>query len=449
MPSRRDLLVRGLSFGALATLGARDAMGATLTGKRSGPGSSGTLRGITGAHRRDDAIRHLGGLGDGYKMTLRPDGTQLVVVNDGPGWIDPPEAFFTTKLWTMSGGPDAPHFAPLVGYPDLNRSARPEEAPHYYGHGVIQVGERIHQFLSTLDRNEDRPRRWTGAKLIFSDDGGKTWKNQNGSSPVVWERWEDQSRDRLIFFGESGGCFSLLSILQHGPGQRPDRDGYIYLYGPNGSVDGLMNQLVLCRVTADKLTDRKSYRFFAGRKSDGSARWSADIAQRRPVHSFPRGWVNSKNLFPGDLVVESWLPSVVYNAPLGLYMMTNAGIGCGEDGTEFGKPSYFGVWVARTPWGQWQQIHEDAVWTPGGDTGARAYAPQIAPGWMSPDGRSFWIVWADLNGMVAFGRDEAQLDTALEKARNPAEHAVIETTFLRRYLPGFSFNAQQVDLQFE
>ena len=449
MPSRRDVLVRGLSLGALTALNAHHAVAATLGGKVRGRPSTAKPPAITGAHRRDDTILRLGGLGDGYKMTVRPDGSQLLVVNDGSGWTDPPEAFYTTKLWTVSGGPEAHRFAPLAGYPDLNRSARPEEAPHYYGHGVIQVGDRIYQFLTTLDRAEDRPRRWTGAKLILSDDGGKSWKNQDGTSPVVWEDWDDQSRERLAFFGEPDGCFSLLSILQHGPGQRQDRDGYIYLYGPNGSVDGLMNQLMLCRTRADRLADRKSYRFFAGFKSDGSAIWSADIAQRRPVHSFPRGWVNSTNLFPGDLVVESWSPSVVYNAPLGLYMMANAGIGCAEDGTEFGKPSYFGMWVAPAPWGPWRQIHEDAAWTPAGDPAARAYAPQIAPGWMAPDGKSFWMVWADLKGLREFSRDEALFAAALEKARTPEEHAIVETTFFRRYMPGFSFNTQRVDLRFD
>ena len=48
-------------------------------------------------------------------------------------------------------------------------------------------------------------------------------------------------------------------------------------------------------------------------------------------------------------------------------MMTSAGIGCAPDGTEFGKPSYFGFWVSLAPWGPWRQVYEDAAWTPGGN----------------------------------------------------------------------------------
>lgn len=401
---------------------------------------------IVQAVRRDQTILRLGGLGDGYKMTLRPDGTQLVVVNDGPGWADPPIAFYNTRLWAMDGHPENARFTMLPQYPDLDRAARPPEAARYYGHGVIQLGPRIYQFVATHDNATDRPQRWTGAKLIWSADNGQTWHNRDGSTPVIWEDWNQQSREGFAFFDEADGAFSLLSILQPMRGQPAAPDGWLYIYGLNGSTDGLMNQLLLFRVKPDAITQRSAYRFFAGHDRGGRAIWSADIARRQPVHSFPQGWVNYTNLFPGDLVVESWLPSVVYHAPLGCYMMASAGIGVAADGTEFGGPSYFGLWVAPNPWGPWRQIHEDTAWCPAGDREARAYAPQIAPGWIADDGRSFWLVWSDLKGIRDFGRDEELLDAALAKAEKASEKAAVETQFLRRYMPGFSFNAQRVDL---
>jgi hypothetical protein len=249
-----------------------------------------------------------------------------------------------------------------------------------------------------------------------------------------------------VFFNEPDGCFSLLSILQMGQSYRSNRDGYIYVYGLNGNVDGLMNELVMFRVAIGKMLDRSAYEFFSGLQGNGAARWAGNIAARKPVHRFPRGWVNSTNLFPGDLVVESWLPSVVYNEALGLYMMSSAGIGCAPDGTEFGKPSYLGFWVSKTPWGRWRQVHEDTAWTPGGDPASRAYAPQIAPKWIAPDGKSLWLVWADLKGIREFGRDEALMEAALAKAETPQQRNAIEVDFIRRYMPGFSFSTQRVDL---
>lgn len=437
MSRRRDFLSQGAAFALAATLGGLPA----AVGARSRKAGS-----IRAARPIESSLVRLGGLGDGYKMTLAADGRQIVVVNDGPGWAPPPATFFSTRLWVAEGLPPQTRFAQLEGYPLVDRAAHPEGAPHYYGHGVIAVGQNLYQYLATLDQAEDRPRRWTGAKLIRSHDGGRTWQNADGASPVAWEDWKDQSRKTLTFFNEPDGAFSLLAFLQMGQGYRANRDGYIYVYGLNGSVDGLMNQLMLMRVRKDRVADRAAYRFFAGRTGKGAARWSAEMAARQPIHTFPQGWVNYTNLFPGDLVVESWLPSVTWNEGLGLYMMASAGIGCAPDGTEFGKPSYLGLYVANQPWGPWRQIHEDTAWTPGGDAAARAYAPQIAPGWIAPDGKSFWLVWSDLAGIREFGRDEALVDAEMSKAATPQERTTIEAAILRRYMPGFSLNAQRIDL---
>ena len=431
MFSRRDLLSHGL----LAT-------GGLLAAPALGAGA----RTPVGILRRDATIRRLGGIGDGYKMTLAADGRQFVVVNDGPGWARPPTAFDDSALWTITGPPTAPAFRPVPGYPDLDKAHRPDGAPTYHGHGILAVRGRLIQFLATLDRAEDRPRHWTGAKLIYSDDGGRHWRNGDGSTPVIWEDWSEQSGDRFAFFGEPDGCFSLLSILQMGADYRANRDGYIYIYGLNGNVDGRMNELVMFRVAIDRVTDRSAYTFFAGQTADGGARWTPDIAERAVVQRFPAGWVNRTNLFPGDLVVESWLPSVVYNASLDCYIMASAGIGAAPDGTEFGKPSYLGIWIAQAPWGPWRQIHEDSAWTPGGNPAARAYAPQIVPGWIAADGRSFWLSWADLDGIRAFGRDEALMAAAVAKATTPAARTAVEVDFIRRYMPGFSLNTQRIDL---
>jgi hypothetical protein len=285
-----------------------------------------------------------------------------------------------------------------------------------------------------------------GAKLIYSADNGRTWRNQDGTYPVVWEDWSMQSRERLVFFREPDESFSLLSILQMGCDYTANRDGYVYVYGLNGNVDGLMNELVMFRAPVADLLDRRAYEYFGGRSGDGRARWVKDIESRAVVHAFPRGWVNRTNLSPGDLVVESWVPSVVYNEPLGLYLMTSAGIGCAADGTEFGKPSYLGFWVSKTPWGPWHQIHEEIAWTPGGDSSARAYGPRIAPQWIAKDGRSFWLVWADLRGIRAFARDESTFDAALKKAVDAQQRSAVTIEFFRRYMPRYAFNAQRVDL---
>src|SRR5690606_32770431 len=132
----------------------------------------------------------------------------------------------------------------------------------------------------------------------------------------------------------------------------------------------------------------------------------------RPIHTFPSGWVNS-SVHP-----MSWLPCVVYNAALGLYMMTSWGNGADANGMWFKKPSYFGIWIGRTPWGPWSQIHEETAWLPGGDPQALAYAPQIAPKWIAKDGKSFWLVWTDLQKIDRDAEKEASRQLALKGNRD-------------------------------
>jgi hypothetical protein len=137
----------------------------------------------------------------------------------------------------------------------------------------------------------------------------------------------------------------------------------------------------------------------------------------------------------------AWHPSVIYNAPLGVYMMTNWGMGCTRRGDWFGKPSYLGIWIACDPWGPWEQIHEETAWMPNGDPRARAYQPQISPKWVSNDGKSFWIVWTDFQHTSEFW-------PTLTKALNTPDQAAFRKLMVesRRYRPYYGFNTQRVDL---
>lgn len=347
-------------------------------------------REIRGLRRLEETTLRLGGVGDNWHMTWAKDDRQYACLCDGTGFPGMPQKNYNSRLFGINGSPpDGVKFEFLPGYPDLiNESA--EHVSRYYNFGVIALGDRIYQFLSTPNVPFNKPQpRFAGAKLIYSEDLGKTWRNQDGSAPVVWENWADRSHKNMAFFEEPGDAFSLITVLQMGRDYEHNRDGYVYLYAPNGSTEGTMNQLVLCRVRKDKLLDRAAYEFFVSRSDDGAARWSADIAARGVVHTFPAGWVN-RNVHP-----YSWHPSVVYYAPLGVYLMANWGMGTNETGDWFTKPSYLGFWTAPHPWGPWKQVHEETAWTPANDKGARAYQPQIAPKWIAADGKSFWLVWTD------------------------------------------------------
>src|SRR5262245_37112955 len=84
---------------------------------------------------------------------------------------------------------------------------------------------------------------------------------------------------------------------------RDNRDGYVYVYAPNGRTEGAMNQLVMFRVPKGKILNDEAYEYFAGLLPDGNAHWSRDISARQIVHAFPSGLVPL--IWP-----LAWLPSV-------------------------------------------------------------------------------------------------------------------------------------------
>lgn len=442
MPTRREFLKQTGAAGAVVVAFANvaPAQNGTVSSKtppevRRRPRLAGSP--IKAVIRREETILRLGGSGDNWHMSWADDDRQYVSLCDGFGWpglpgYDMVGKEFNSRMYAISGNPPDIKFEFLPGYPELLNLVSAPGTPQtnrYYGFGTLALNGRLYQFLSTLNHRTSRPdgTPWPGiafygAKLIYSPDNGRTWCNQDGSTPVVWEDWEHRTRQNMIFFEEPEGAFSLLTMLQMGRNYELNRDGYVYVYAPNGVADGTMNQLVMFRVPKAQIVHRKAYEFFAGTRADGKATWVKDIIARVPVHTFPSGWVNTSDHPYG------WHPSVVYNAAFGLYMMVNWGMGCAPDGAWFGKPSYLGFWTAPNPWGPWTQVHEETSWTPGNDLKARAYQPQIAPKWIAADGKSFWLVWTDFQPGEPF----------------PNENFTAETK--QRALPYYAFNTQRVDL---
>lgn len=407
---------------------------------------------IETAIRRDETILRFGGSGDGLTMTWSADDRQFVALQDGIGWgpnwlekLPNQGSNYNSRLLAVVGGPRDATFEDVPGYPDLPNIRNTEDEQRYYGFGTLALNDRIYQFLSTLDHPVAAKRpcaRWVGTKLIYSPDNGRTWHNQDGSTPVVWESWQRRSRDNMAFFKEPQEAFSLLTFLQMGRNYECNQDGYVYVYAPNGNTDGTMNELVMFRVPKARILERRAYQYFAGLTRDGGARWVSNIDARGIVHTFPRGWVNK--MLPGALVVESWLPSVTYNKALGLYLMASCGVGCTANGEMFGKPSYLGFWVAHTPWGPWRQIFEETAWTPAGDENARALDVQIAPKWISADGKSFWLVWTDF-GKSSNPDEGPEPEVEDTWSANLEEHKrLLERS--REQHPGYAFTMQRVDL---
>jgi len=347
---------------------------------------------ISGIRRLDETIHRMGGIGDNWHMTWAANDKLYTSLTDGTGFPDVDGftgMFYNTRVYAINDDPPNHSIEHLPGFPDLTKDFGPYGRSRYFGLGIIALDDHMYHYLTTPNHPFSfEGSRFVGCKLVYSLDLGETWLNQDGS-PLVWEDWPERNRGNMVFFEEEDDAFSLITVLQMGKNYEHNTDGYVYIYSPNGNVEGSMNQLAMFRVPRDSILDRSTYEFFVSCDDDGSATWNSDIRDRGVVHTFPSGHVNVK-VHP-----YAWQPSVVYNAPFDVYMMSSWGMGVDDDGLWFDSPSYLGFWVADQPWGPWRQVHEEASWTPAGDVNARAYQPQISPKWIADDGRSFWLVFTD------------------------------------------------------
>lgn len=459
MPTRREFLTHTTSAGIVvatssqAAQAAREAANGTrapLTMSRSTKTKQVSRR-IKSVHRREETVLRYGGAHDTWHMTWAADDVQYVTGVEGGGFEEQSKADVNSRLFALRGGPKEAQFREVVGYPMRGLPMNRPEDTRYLNYGTLALDGHLYQFLSSYNRalpstggsDPHALPRFTTVKLIYSPDNGRTWHNQDGSTPVVWEDWGQRSRANMVFFEEDQESFSMLSVLQMGKNYEHNRDGYVYVYGTNGNIDGTMNELVMFRVPKGKIPDRKSYDFFAGHTPDGGAKWTRDLLAREVVHTFPRGWVNT-NVHP-----YGWLPNVVYFAPLGLYVMANWSTGLSAKGEWFAKPSYLGFWTSANPWGPWEQVHEETAWLPGGDANARAFMAQIAPKWIAPDGKSLWLVWSDFqvpdkDALKRFGAEFRRIAAAPSISEADIAHFV---KLRRLALPYYAFNVQRVDLE--
>ncbi|MBL8210314.1 MAG: DUF4185 domain-containing protein [Bryobacterales bacterium] len=331
------------------------------------------------------------GHGDNWHMTWAPDDHQYMSLCDGRGWAGGME--YNTRVLRLTG--NAPNYGvqDVPGYPAISAQGR------WYGFGILSIGNLLYQFISHAP---GMLQPFDSARLVYSPDLGNSWKMSNGS-PMTWA---GADASNMFFQNTPNRAFSLLSFAQYGRGYQDNTDGYVYVYAPNGSSEGSMNQLVMARVRKEKVLDRSAYEFFASRNVDGSANWSGDINNRGVVHTFPAGWVAS------DLSY-AWHPSVTYNKALGVYLMAAAGTGRG--GVFARNPSYLGIYKASNPWGPWVQIHENDNWIANGDGTTRLYEPVIAPKWISADGKSFYLVFSDVKNWGAPWGDEVNYQFNLQQ----------------------------------
>ncbi len=311
------------------------------------------------------------GEGDNWSTTWSDDGHQYTSCGDCDGFNGIKRG---AEVIRIAGEPD--NFVPThLGFPHFVHG--------WYGFGIISVDGVLYHFVTFVERTE-KPWRFKGAKLVYSEDHGKTWSRHDGVAGEVDVNVHNES---TMFFWDpgEGWPFSLTAFLQYGKDNEFARDEYCYLYSPNGSDD--LENLCLARVPNDKIRDRSAYEFFVKLDAEGNAVWTADISQRGFVYTFPENWVDYGH-FP-----YAWHAHVTYNEPLGLYLMVSSGTG--HNGTNLHREiACLGMYSATEPWGPWEEFYFTEKWITT-DEGDRMYEPLISPKWINEDGTEVHLIFSD------------------------------------------------------
>jgi len=353
----------------------------------------------TGVTFHTDTMRRPSGHGDNWRPAWAADDSQITPMCDG-SWLGTKP--YHAHLYRILGEPQSFTREDIPNYPDFSG-----EEGSWFAYGMVSVDGVLYSAVSKTPGP-----RWSGPfrgiKMLKSEDNGGTWKrvdrrgNEQRVGPLDANR-NDVTPSEMFFLEEAGlphqtqeaYPFSCIDFLRCGRDNSTAKDDFLYIYSPEGA---LAHKLLLARVHKDKVGTREAWEYFVEIKGS-QAVWSSDIRDRGYTHVFPEK-SRDGNFFGW----YSWLPSVVWNEGLGLYIMVNGGTYAGQTMSSSDQDYYaswmhtrtgsLGFWHAQTPYGPWQQFFYTDYWTVD-DPGNRTYQPSLSPKWISPDGKDMVLIWSD------------------------------------------------------
>ena len=355
----------------------------------------------TGLRFDTSSLRRVGGKGDNWCQTWASDDSVITAMDDGEWFTS--EYKYHSRLYKIHGDANTFSIGEIHNYPEFHT-----DGDGWFAYGVLYVNDVLYSLVSKTQTAAWAHGPFRGMKLLRSYDGGNSWhrvdKNNNDRYLARGDNARELLTDDEMFFFEDGGRFgngkiaypfSYASFVQSGRNHSASTDGYVYIYSPEGASS---HQLLLARVPANLVGQRSVWQYFSG-WVNGSATWSNNLERRQPNMEFP------KRSSSGDYFGwYSWLPSVVWNEGLGLYIMVNggtyAGYGMSNSSTDYydkwmhNKAGSLGLWYSQNPYGPWKQFYYNESFTADNNRNL-TYQPKLSPKWISADGRKMTLIWSD------------------------------------------------------
>jgi len=283
--------------------------------------------------------------GDNWPMAWADDDVLYMSYGDGAGFSDRKDKL-SIGFSTMTGHPPDFKGEDIVTNIDTPVGWGPNAVK---ASGLIMVDKVLYLFVRNYKVDGDTKH----SRMAWSKDHGKTWE---------WAAW---------YFSDTFGC---PEFVQFGRNYEGARDNYVYIISQSGKDPYKRDPgIVMARVPRDKVSQRASYEFFAG--MDGKQlKWSSDIAARQLIFSDLNG---------------AQRIAITYNAVLKRYFLTTSH---NDGGNQTHTPA-LGVFEAPEPWGPWSTAYYDDTWSD-----KWTIHHKFPPKWMSPDGKTMWLVFSGTNG---------------------------------------------------
>mgnify|MGYP001059735896 CR=1 FL=1 len=277
-----------------------------------------------------DEIRITAQGSDNWPITWGDDDAQYTSHGDGWGFEPRTDVKLSLGLAKVTGGPK-----------DFQGENIRSESGERIGQGP--AGAKASGMLMVDGVLYMLVRNTGNSQLAWSADRGRTW---------TWG----------FTFAESFGCPAFLNF---GPNYAGARDEWVYVYSSDGesayeSYDGV----ALARAPRERITDAAAWEFLSGYSAGGEPVWSAQVADRIPVLSYPG---HCRRL------------DVVFDPAQRRYLMA-----LGHDAA-----GSWGIYDAPEPWGPWTVIWHTDDWGLGKTHGYRLPAK-----WISPDGLAMQLIFS-------------------------------------------------------
>ena len=249
---------------------------------------------------------------DNWPMTWAADDNLYAAYGDGWGFEPKVAKKLSLGFAKIAGDPLAP-----VGTNIRSRSGERlgDGRNGEKASGMLSVGGTLYVWM----------RNARNARLAWSTDRAVTWTSSDWTFDV---------------------SFGHPAFLNFGKDNAGARDDYVYVYSPDrDSAYEASDRLVLARVPAARLRDRRAYEFLQEIDAKGQPRWTADVVARGSV------FTHAKQVYRSQ---------VSYHPRLKRYLLCQI-----LPDTDARFDGGFGIYDAPEPWGPWTTVYFTRRWDVG------------------------------------------------------------------------------------